>query len=463
MARSPVVPRWRCVGAVLLVAWTGFLVHFSPLAVGSDRFVLLALETATGHGVSLDRYSDATRELAYASGHAYLDTNPGLPWLAAPAVWCALRLLGAEDDALYPPGSVVYVAAHFAGLALTSALASAVAAAIAFAVVEEITSSAGLGLLAAGLYAFGSIAFFFSTRLQQNVVIGAIAAMVWVILRRPGPVPARAAAGVGLLLGCAVVIDLSAIPVAIAVLLAVLPEERSWRTLIEVGAGAALPVLALLGYQAHAFGHLLWPAQAYIPRAQSVHATHWLGLALPSTERLLYVLLSREGGLLAFMPWVVAAFLPVGAGPRLASPGRERRFTWTLAVGFFLWTLILPSYRFAIFGARYLIPVLPLAACAAVLRLAAWPRTVTAAMLAGAIVNVSGAQLGTPTRDVLVTVVLWVLRGPWLPSVEWLRSLGESGPAIVTPYGILLAWAIASGAVLWRAGLLPSGSARIEP
>jgi len=446
--------------AIFLAFWVSYLVHFNPAATGSDRFVLLALSLVDQHTLRIDAYKDATNELASTGGHYYLNTNPGMSYLALPAVALSrLVPLGTATG----PGTLPFFAAHFAGFATTTAVAGALTCVLLAALLLQWTGSSRWALLAAAVYGFGSISFFFSTRLQQNVVIAFFALLVWAMLRERPEEPGRGTLlAIGFLLGLGLFIDLSIVPLGLAVLVALLWERR-FTALVPLALGAIAPVACLALYQWLAFGDPLAPAQAYIPRQGTVLDHGLLGLTLPSPARLLPQILSLDCGLLVFMPWTVLALLPLrrGAGePRVLSP-REARLVGSMVLFYLLWVSVLPSFRFCLFGPRYLMPFLPPLAGLALLRLSSWPRLGAATLAAGFLVNLAGAQIGIPTDNVIRTVVVWVMRGPWLPVVPWIQTNLPEGPRIVTPYGLLLLWVVALAAIyLWgRAAAREDGRA----
>lgn len=443
--------RPRFFAAIFLAAWVSFLVHFSPAATGSDRFAILLLSMVEQGTLRMDAYLGLTRELSTANGHWYLNTNPGVSFLAVPA-WAALQPVLGPPDGLTTPSSLRFFAAHLVGLATTTAAAGALTCTLLAALLLQTTGRIAAALLAAALYGWGSIAFFFSTRLQQNVLIACLAMVIWVLLRetREGA-SRRVLAAIGFLLGLGLFADLSIVPLGLAVLVALAWDRRLLRSLPFLALGTALPLAGLALYQQATFGHPLWPAQAYIPREGTVIAEGLLGLSLPSPARFLPQLVSPGCGLFVFMPWAVLPFLP-GVRERLRGfAPREVALASSVLLFYLLWVGILPSSQFCLFGPRYLLPVVPFLAAAAVLALRSWPRLGGALVAAGFLINLAGAQLGFPTDNAARTVAVWLLRGPWLPLVDWLRSNQPDLASLLTPYGLLLAW-LATLAALWRLG-----------
>lgn len=447
--RETLSSRPRFFIAIFLAAWISFLVHYNPMATGSDRFVILMLSLVEEETLRIDAYRELTTELAIAGNHWYLNTNPGMSFLAAPS-WALLQpFLGQSAAAVSPPGSARFVAAHLVGLATTTALFGALTCVLIAAVLLQVTGRPGRALLGAALYGFGSIAFFFSTRLQQNVTISCLVVVVWVLLREnPGQPSNRVLASIGFLLGLGLFVDLSIVPLGFAMLLVLARERHLLRSLLPLALGTALPLVGLAIYQQMAFGHPIWPAQAYIPREGSVLEEGVLGLTLPSPARLAHQMFSPGCGLFVFMPWALLALLPGRSRARLPFSVRESTLLGACCVLYLLWVSILPSFQYCLYGPRYLLPIVPMLVFLAILRLDAWPRLGGALLTAGFLINLAGAQIGVPTDNAARTVALYLLRGPWLPVVDWLQSRGPDGPEIVTPYGLLMLWA-AVLAALW--------------
>src|SRR4051812_27501479 len=81
--------RRRVLRRVFVTTWLVYAAHFAPEATGSGRFVALAIALARGQTIALDGYRTlpgVESELSFSSGHVFLNTNPGMAILAAPAV-----------------------------------------------------------------------------------------------------------------------------------------------------------------------------------------------------------------------------------------------------------------------------------------------------------------------------------------------------------------------------------------
>jgi hypothetical protein len=430
--------------AILLGVWLIYLFHFSPTATGSDRFVALARSIVERHSIAIDAFSRYTHELSYRSGHHYINTNPGLSFFAAPCWAAAFPIYSRLPSRLREVETCHWFLVHFVGFAGTTALAGALSATLVALLVYAKTRSAYHCLVGAALYAVGSIAFFFSTRLQQNVMITLLALLVFAAVRRSsgGEVHPYRLAATGGLIGLGLFCDLSALPLLMALLVTLALGREPWRHQLLLAAGLSLGLLPLLAYHLLAFGDAFRPAQAYLVQdPDGVHGGLLFGLSLPSWRLLWQQLISPSQGLLCYMPYVL---LPLWCkGLRSFFSRQESTFLVACGACYLLWSASLPSSRYSLFGPRYLLPVVPFVCLAATLSLPRVPRGVAVPLLGfGFLANAAGAQLGVPTANVFSTVVVFILRGPWLPVVDWLgrdfaRATGRA-PAIMTPYGLLL-------------------------
>ena len=56
-------------------------------------------------------------------------------------------------------------------------------------------------------------------------------------------------------------------------------------------------------------------------------------------------------------------------------------------------------------------------------------------------INTAGAQIGIRTDNVFHVVAVWLIRGPWLPMIDWIKIHMVSNtrfiPTVITPYGLL--------------------------
>ena len=230
--------------------------------------------------------------------------------------------------------------------------------------------------------------FFRSAFLNQNAllahaVLGAWAAVTWPGRGARGP-PSAFLGLAGLCLGTGVLLDYSAVPIAVVFGGWALREgwvDGRLRGALARGAacaaGALGPILLLLAYQWAAFGSPWYPAQRYMP--ETVYSVRgWNGMTPPTLDLLWRNLFDLRYGLFAFCPLLIGALAtPLLRGQRLFSAAQVNV---ALLASVALW-LFNSANQFANLqwntGVRYMVPAVPLLFMLAVpvlLALPAWGR-----------------------------------------------------------------------------------------
>jgi hypothetical protein len=269
--------------------------------------------------LTIDAYESNTGDKAERNGHLYSDKAPGVSFTALPMYDAVHAAFGEARETDRFQAAASYLCTVWA-VALPSALA--VAALYVF-LVEVLRLRPAASAAFALAYAFGTLAFPYSTLLYGHQPAAALAFLAFTAVamaRHRGAErwgPGRLAAA-GAALGWAVVIEypaaLTAAVVAAYALLSVTPRRRlAW---MAVGAGSALAVL--LGYHALAFGgpfDLPYDFSVQQPR----HRGLFMGLVAPSLRVLHYLLFDEYRGLFYGSSWLLLA-VP-GAGLLL----RDRR------------------------------------------------------------------------------------------------------------------------------------------
>jgi len=449
---------WR----LSLSLWIIYLFHFRHLAAGSDRFVVLVQALVERGTISLADYvSEPFYQSFLIDIFTYGDrplpnVNPGISFLAAPAwalIYSFYRLL--PDSSPLRQEAIHFLLAHFVSCAIVTALLSALTAWLLAAFTYQRSGSLSRAVCAALLYGLGSIAFFFSTRLNQNVAIAFIAVAVFVLLFEPKllglPSPRWSRAAIGFLLAWGWFIDVTSVPLSIAAVGMLLwRQRRDRRQLAWVALGALPPLAGQLAYNSVAFGNPLLPTTAVLARVNA-EATGQaaLGVAGIDWQSIGHYLFSTEAGLLVYMPY---AFLSVYYSLLYwREQGCLRRAEKVaLGAGFALYLLFIgtipANYLYSLFGPRYLLPVVPFVALLFSLYVRRCDLQLATVLvgLAG-LVNLAGAQLGNDTGNALLTVAVYLIKGPWLPILDWLQAnltnLTGFEPSFINPLGLLLALA----------------------
>jgi hypothetical protein len=194
------------------------------------------------------------------------------------------------------------------------------------------------------------------------------------------------------------------------------------RTLV-VAAGAVPPIAALLGYQAWAFGHPLYPAQHYMP-ATEFSVAGWSGMSLPALDLLLQNLFDLRFGLFAFCPLLALAFVAPLLSPRrvrVAGPA-----LLMLGVGYFVALLLFSSAnQFARLqwnsGVRYMVPAIPLLFLPVADVLLRLPRQL--ALMLGLFSVAQAAALAMVREDVPMSLITLFSSGLRLPALTVLGNM----------------------------------------
>ena len=293
-------------------------------------------------------------------------------------------------------------------------------------------TSAGLSLL----YAFATPVLFRTAYLNQNLAIGTVSLIAFLLLWNPGNRviwrPRTRLFLAGLAGGFAFLCDYSgALATGLLGLYAMLRGREAdsgfggpWRAALGYGLGAAGPVLLLWFYQWAAFGNFLYPPQHWMPAV--VHSEQgYQGVTGPNLELFSMLLFHPAFGLFVSAPLLILALgAPVVAWRRKSFvPPRELILCGLIAAAFILFFSAVHYTRLQwSTGIRYLMPVIPfvfLAAAVTLVRLPkwlGWPMVLLAITVSWSIAMVRN-QYGVHTNVVRVFV-----EGLQLP---WLSTLGR--------------------------------------
>jgi hypothetical protein len=204
-------------------------------------------------------------------------------------------------------GRFVSAAAWLATI-VTVAVPSAAAVALLSVAARALGASAAWSAAIALAYAFGTLAFPYSTLFYGHQLAAALLFAAFVLLlRQHGRASSRTAlSGVGALLGAAVTVEypslLAAAVLGAYALHVVRPRARvGW-----IVAGAALPLAALGAYHTAAFGSPLTLPYAFSTDSPR-HQGPLFGFGLPSPRLVFALLFSRYRGLFYSAPWLLLA------------------------------------------------------------------------------------------------------------------------------------------------------------
>jgi len=350
--------------------------------------------------LTIDAYESNTGDKAERNGHLYSDKAPGVSLTALPmyAAVHAIRGEARETDRFQAAAS--YLCTVWA-VALPSALA--VVALYVF-LVDVMRVGPAVSAAFALAYAFGTLAFPYSTLLYGHQPAAALAFLAFTVLavaRHRGPAPGGRSrlAAAGAALGWAVVVEypaaLTAAAVAAYALLSVRPRPRlAW---MAIGAGAAVAVL--LGYHILAFGgpfDLPYDFSVQQPR----HRGLFMGLVAPSLRVLRYLLFDEYRGLFYGSSWLLLAVPGAGFLLRDRRLRAEGLVCVAVALLYLGLNVCLTDWHGGWgMGPRHLVATLPfLAVLAAGVARGGHRRIVLAAGAAGALVSVVLMLAGTAVK-----------------------------------------------------------------
>ncbi len=347
--------------AVLTLYFTGLFPPFAnPNELSRLEMVYAFVEQGTFRIDGAISVLGDHEDKALSGGHFYSNKAPGLAFAAIP-VYRALRIF-------FPPPR----SASDAVFVLLRILTVSVLCVVALArFAARLLCAKGSALLVFAL-AFGTPFLFYGRTFFGHAWTAGLLFLAWDLARKreergPAGGAGLLAASAGLLCGWAAISEYTAAP--LAVLLALRVKARgSWRTLALFAAGAAVPLLLLLSYDASSFG-----SPWVLSSAREAHRSYselagrgLFGFGAPSPRVASDFLFHPARGLLLFSPflvWVIPGFL---AWWRSGEDRADCVFALTAVAGFFLLLTAYPNWHGGwSLGDRYLLPVLFFAGLAA--------------------------------------------------------------------------------------------------
>lgn len=341
-------------GRLFLTALLVYALFVNPVLVNPMTWSALdaaasLVETGRWQVSHSDLYADM--DVALSGSRKVLGPPPGLAVLLVPAygVWRAVA--GTVDT------REAFVAFHLFATLTLAATISAVTAGEVAALAGWLGASRRGQLWAALLFAFGTPAFLFATRLfKEN-----LAALVVIVAFRLAVTSAGAGrqALAGALAGAAGLVAYPAglIGLGLAVVVAV---RDGGRGLAAFALGAAPPLAALAAYNTWLFGRP-WRF-AYSTYLHMPQAVDTVGFRLPDASVLVNSLVHQREGLLLYSPFLLLGVVGLGAAWR---GGGRLPAAVVAAFTVALWGLSaawLAQFPQAFTGARYLFPAVPLLA-----------------------------------------------------------------------------------------------------
>jgi hypothetical protein len=327
-------------------------VLLNPMTWSALDTAVSLVETGRWQVAHGDLYGDM--DVALSGSRKVAGPPPAMAAMLVPA-YVAWRAVAGTVD-----GLEAFAAFHVFATLLIGATASALAAGEVAALAGWLGASRMGRLWAALLFAFGTPAFLFATRLfKENVAALAVIVAFRLAVDEGGP--ARRALS-GLVAGLAALVAYPAGLIGPG-LAAIIASRDGRGALGAFTAGWVPPLAALAGYNAWLFGRP-WRF-AYATYLNLPEAAPTVGWRAPDLSVLLNSLVHQREGLLLYSPFLVLGAVGLAA---LWWEGRRLPAAVVVAFTLALWALSaawLARFPSAFTGARYLFAAVPLlAACA---------------------------------------------------------------------------------------------------
>jgi hypothetical protein len=419
----------------------------------------LTLSIVESGRLEIDRFADDTVDKALVKGHYYADKVPGLSFLAIPVVAATAHIINAmggdvdSDENFYRFAKAATIAVN--------GLISALATSVLFLTAMRLGATRNRALFAAGTLAFATPFFGWSTAFFAHSVSGSLLMFVAAAIafafagdrvdqsRLPSMLFGL---GLGMLLGYALVVDLTAAPACLlgGVLTLALVARLGAAALLRIGSslllGGVLGLLPLLVYNQLAFGSPFTLGYSAVVGFEGMKQG-FFGITWPKPAILGELLFGLYRGLLPLSP--VLVLVPIGLYVMWREP------TTRVAAGAILFVLcsflwINASYHYwdggYSTGPRLLVPMLPVCCLALAF---AWPRALWARM-------VTTVLLATSLSLSLICAIAGMFAPDDIstPLVDLLLPIFLTPESLVRSLPVVLLWGV-FGLLFFGRGLAP--------
>lgn len=476
IARTAARARTR---AVFVACWLIYAVFWAPFIV-REHFPAITL--AEQGSLNVERYLGWADDIFRGPrGGAYINNNPGASLTGAIPLVLLRPVLSRVDrwnqslprsagktgaDEVFwhtvrEGRGIYFLLAGFLTVALLMApLTAAVVAFLCSRLIEAgvpARAAAGVALL----IGLGTPLLFRAGLLNHNLLVADAGFLALLLLWDPRdrPLSTARAALAGLLAGYALLCDYSAVVVILiaGIYVWLRPSEpgHRWRTLTAFAGGLLPGMIALLAYQAWAFGSSYLPSQQYMPPTAPT-SQGYRGFSWPSPALAWALAFDPRFGIFAYCPALLLAFAaPFVRRVKYRLPQRE---TWLLLGYFGVFMLFCSANQYSwlqpLTGFRYLVPVVPGMALLAIQTGQSFPRPVRrvlvaasslqSVLMAGAHENRLSLALSAVWQRRFGALALDRLRWAGLPPV-WLTGLELLALLALTVAVVQIATALRTG------------------
>lgn len=449
---------------LIIAVWSIYVVHVVPGGgVNPNRYFDLIHSIVHHQTLTIDAYQENTIDKAFKDGHYYSAGLPGpsvigLPSYLAfagfyklvPARWLApLSAIqsfqqGAKSG-FYQQDNVSFFLSTIWITWFTLSLLSAVSTVVLYHLCIRLGLPSHISLIAAGIYAFGTPVFFFSTTYFSHVfnastcILALYALFCWPVER------VRVVALVGLVAGLSILIEYQGLILICALGLYVW-YRYGFRMAVWYAGGALIPIALLLLYNYVTLGSPFAVPHAWLAdnNRDKVHGVGLLGFTFPHLDYLLGLLIMPEYGLFIYSPVLLLA--PIGwfhachsANARVRDMGMISFGAALVAV---LWAGSYAAWNGgATFGPRQIVSALPFFTVGTAFGLARLPRLIWLPLIIlSVLTNWLGAQFGF-AHDVFEHWRTFIAQGfalPWMLAITSHSRTPNMLFLVVTKY----AWVI---------------------
>jgi hypothetical protein len=301
-------------------------------------------------------YAYNTGDISEYNGHVFSDKAPGVSWIGV-VPYAAFELLtpGRPHDAKY-----LSVASYLVTV-FTIAVPSALAVMLMYELLGIFELAIYFRLLIVFGYAFGTLAFPYSTLLygHQLATVFLFAAFTLLARRERQQFGSRLLFGSGILLGSSVAIDYSSMLAVIPICCYAAYKSRNIRHLSYLVLGGLTIACVLAAYHTYYFGSPFKTAYDFSIQSNR-HEGGFMGIGTPNFRVLYSILISSYRGLFFSAPWLIIGVI----GWCLACINKrfipEALVSLSIVIAFCWLNSSLVDWQGGnAVGPRYLIPILP--------------------------------------------------------------------------------------------------------